>query len=110
MVSEHYSREECALACPKFIDKTLQRVQVSCFLRQHVVVGGVYATRHAVAMERKLARQLIETPARPPAFYAAARERVVRRTHPAENRTELFVLFLRKKTALEIDHEILAHN
>ena len=94
---------------PKFIDKTLQRVQVGCFLRQHIVAGRVYAAGYAVAMKSQFTRQLIETPARAPTFYAAVRERAVGRTHPAQNRTELFVFVRREKTALEIDHQMLAH-
>src|SRR5678815_5964818 len=83
-------------------------MQVGSFLLQHVLVGRTYAPRHAIAMKSQFTRELIETPARAPAFYTAARERVVRGTHPSQNRTELLVLFGRQKTTLEIDHEVLA--
>ena len=78
---------------PEFVYEVLQRVQVRGLLFTYVLVC-IDASGHTTAMKREFARELIEAHARAPAFNSAFREGVERRTHPADDRTELLVFFL----------------
>src|SRR2546423_1188933 len=61
-------------------------------------------------MECRFTRELIEAHACAPAFQAAARERIERRAHPPNDRSELLVFFRGYESALEIDDEELSHH
>src|ERR1051325_7635279 len=60
-------------------------------------------------MECQFTCQLIEAPPRAPTLHTAFGKGIERRSHPAEDRAELFVFFLIQESALEIDDEKLSH-